>query len=148
MNVDIKKIKNLIEPLVIQNNLELYYVEFVKEHNKYYLRVYIDNDNGISLNDCEKISRLVSAKLDEADPIDVSYYLEVSSPGINRTLYTDSHLKKYIGCNVEVNMKNDQKTLLGILKDFNENEIIIQNEENAVPIKRSDISCVKLRGDM
>lgn len=147
MNVNIKKIKSIIEPLVIQNNLELYYIEFVKEHNKYYLRIYIDNDKGISLSDCEKISRLVSAKLDEADPIDVSYYLEVSSPGINRILYTDSHLKKYIGYNVEINM-NDQKIFLGILKDFNENEIIIQNEKDIIPIKRSDISCVKLRGDM
>lgn len=125
----ITRLTKLIEPVIINNGYELYHIEFVTEHKKRYLRIYLDKDEGISLGDCEKISKIVSDILDEKDPIPYSYYLEVSSPGINRVLYNDNHLSRYIGYRVSVNLfaaLNGIKKYEGDLIDFNCDEVIIR----------------------
>jgi ribosome maturation factor RimP len=135
-------------PIVEKNNCELYHLEYVKESGENYLRIYIDSSNGISLEDCEKTSRGISEILDVEDPITDSYCLEVSSPGIERILYDDNHLKKYIGQNVLVDLKSlyeGTKKLEGDLVGFSDVQIEIQYDGNNIIIPKENISIVSLK---
>jgi ribosome maturation factor RimP len=102
----------------------LYDVEYVKEGPEYYLRIYIDKESGIDLNDCEKVSNEINEILDKADYIKEQYYLEVSSPGIERKLRKDKHLEQNISKNVEIKLfkkdNNGKKEYTGKLKAFNQ----------------------------
>ena len=93
---------------LVENGYELYHTEFIKEGKDWFLRVYVDNSGhnkgNISTGDCEKVSRYLSEVLDKEDPIEQNYYLEVSSPGMDRQLYTDKHMERYIGRKVEVSL--------------------------------------------
>jgi ribosome maturation factor RimP len=143
----IQKLRKITLPIVEENNCELYHLEYVKEAGENFLRIYIDNANGISLEDCEKISRATSAILDIEDPITDSYCLEVSSPGIERTLYDDNHLQKYIGQNVLVNLNSlyeGKKKLEGNLLGFSDMQIEIQCDGNDISIPKEKISIVNL----
>lgn len=147
----INKLTTLIEPIVINAGFELYHIEFVKECGENYLRIYIDNDKGISLEDCEKVSRPVSDMLDIEDPISQSYYLEVSSPGIFRNLYTDKHLNKYLNYNVDIKLSelfNGKKKYEGTLKGFTEEEINFECDNIELSIPRDKISAITLKGEM
>lgn len=142
------KLNIIIEPLVTDLGYELYYLEYVKESGENYLRIYIDSENGISLEDCEKVSRKVSATLDESDPIEDPYYLEVSSPGIERGLYTDKHLSKYIGFEIEIKLSKlfeGKKIFKGKLFEFDEEKIVICTNEGNFSIPRQIIKNINLR---
>ncbi|HZK70968.1 MAG TPA: ribosome maturation factor RimP [Clostridia bacterium] len=144
----LQKLKKIALPIVEKNNCELYHLEYVKEAGENYLRIYIDSSNGISLEDCEKTSRGISEILDVEDPITDSYYLEVSSPGIERILYEDNHLKKYIGQNVLVNLNSlyeGVKKLEGNLLGFSDVQIEIQYDGDNISIPREKISVVSLK---
>lgn len=144
----IQKLTKITKPIVEENNCELYHLEYVKEAGENFLRIYIDNENGISLEDCEKISRATSEILDVQDPITDSYCLEVSSPGIERILYDDSHMKKYVGQNVLVNLNSlyeGTKKLEGNLLGFSDMQIEIQYDGNNISIPREKISIVNLK---
>ena len=144
----LQKLRKIALPIVEKNNCELYHLEYVKEAGENYLRIYIDNSNGISLEDCEKTSRGISEILDVEDPITESYCLEVSSPGIERILYDDNHLKKYIGQNVLVNLKSlyeGTKKLEGDLVGFSDVQIEIQYDGNNIIIPKENISIVTLK---
>ena len=93
----IKEIYGIVEPMANELNLEIYHVEYVKENGEYYLRIYIDKDGGIFLSDCEALSRRVSDVLDEVDPIKEAYFLEVSSPGLNRRLFSNIEEDNMVG---------------------------------------------------
>lgn len=139
----------LIKPIVVQNGCELYHIEYVKESGENYLRIYIDNEKGISLEDCERVSRPVSDLLDVEDPITESYYLEVSSPGIFRSLYTDKHLEKYKGSQISVKLSglfNGKKLFGGTLLDFNDLDITIESDNNTISIPREKIKNISLKG--
>jgi len=99
-----EKVENLIEKDVIDLGYSLYDVEYVKEGKEYYLRIYIDSENGISLNDCEKVNNAITDKLDEADYIKDQYFLEVSSCGLEQVLRKDKHLEAALGKEVEVKL--------------------------------------------
>lgn len=147
----IEKMLKLIKPIVEEENYELYHLEYVKEFGENYLRIYIDRPNGISLDDCEKVSRRISDMLDTADPILESYYLEVSSPGVNRILYTDVHLEKYLGSMVETKLyklHNSKKQFEGILKGFNSEEVILMDDESDIVIPKNKIKEISLKGDL
>lgn len=147
----IEKLTNLIQPIVNGKNYELYHLEYIKESGENYLRIYIDSPGGIGLDDCEKVSRVVSDKLDEIDPIEESYYLEVSSPGIDRILYTDMHLRKYMGSSISIKLFklfNGKKKYDGKLVDFNKDIIIIGCEECNLSIPRKLINTVNLKGEL
>ncbi|MCF0143565.1 MAG: ribosome maturation factor RimP [Firmicutes bacterium] len=113
-----------------ENGYELYHSEFVKEGKDWFLRVYVDlaagkdaegNDVYISTEDCEKVSRYLSEKLDEADPIEQNYYLEVSSPGMDRPLIKPEHYKRYVGEEIELKLykaTDGVKNIEGVLTDF------------------------------
>jgi ribosome maturation factor RimP len=153
MNNDvlIEKLTTLIAPIVNSKECELYHIEFVKEDGENFLRIYIDNSEGVTLENCEQVSRAVSAILDTTDPIEDSYYLEVSSPGIFRTLFNDNHLNRYKGSKVSIKLSalfNEKKQLEGILQDFNESEVIINMEEEIVLIPREKIDNISLNSDI
>ena len=97
-----QRTEELLLPIVERHNVEIYDVEFVKEAGEWYLRAYIDKEGGVNILDCEAVSRELSDALDAEDYIDESYILEVSSPGLGRTLKKDKHLEKSIGEEVEI----------------------------------------------
>jgi ribosome maturation factor RimP len=147
----VEKINELVAPIVSELGYELYFIEYVKENNEYYLRIYIDNDKGINLDDCEKVSRPISDILDLKDPISDSYYLEVSSPGINRGLYTDKHLTRYRGSIIRIKLDKPiegKKIVDGVLIDFTEADIIISINNNEIRVPRIRIKAVNLEGEL
>ena len=127
---------------------ELYDVQYAKEGKDYFLRIFIDKEGGIDLNDCEKVSDGINDLLDEANYIKEQYFLEVSSPGIERVLRKDKHLQNAIGKEIEIKLFkqiNSKKEFVGILEEFNNEEILItQTQDNEkIKIDRKDISLVK-----
>ena len=141
-----ERVESLIKEKIESLGYYLYDVEYVKEGAEYYLRIYIDKETGIDLNDCEKVSNEINDLLDKADYIKEQYYLEVSSPGIERILKKDKHLEQNIGKKVDVKLfkkkKKGKKEYKGILKKFNQEEIIIEAEETT-QIERKNISQIK-----
>ena len=141
-----QKAEALLLPIIEANNFELVDVEYVKEGPEYYLRIYIDKESGIDLNDCEKVSNEINEILDKADYIKEQYYLEVSSPGIERLLRKDWQLKKFKGDEVNIKLfkkdENGKKEYTGILGDITENTLDVDIGEN-VKIDRKVISQVK-----
>lgn len=148
---NIDKLAELIEPVVNKLGFELYHIEFVKEDGENFLRIYIDKDSGISLDDCEKVSRPVSDLLDETDLIDESYCLEVSSPGIFRTLYNDAHFNKYIGREVNIDLSvpyEEMRKCKGILMSFTHSALNIKCNNDIYNIPRNTIKSVTLSGEL
>ena len=140
------RVETLITSKVSELGYELYDVEYAKEGKDYYLRVFIDKSNGIDLNDCEKVSDGINELLDDADYIKEQYFLEVSSPGIERILRKDKHFKDNIGNTVEVKLFksiNKEKGIVGNLKEFNEESIKIENENGQIQIDRKNIAQIK-----
>lgn len=141
-------VKEICDPLVEELGYELVDVEFLKEGSSYFLRVYLDKQGGINLDDCQKMSQLLSDKLDEKDPINVSYYLEVSSPGLDRPLKTDKDLKRNIGKEIEIKLYEPlkgKKIIEGILEAYEEKIIVIRIESNeTIEIPRELIALIKL----
>ena len=138
-----KLLKNKIEAI----GYELYDVLYLKEGKNYILRIVIDNEEGISLEDCEKVNNEITDLLDEADYIKEQYFLEVSSPGIERTLRKDWQLKKYINSKVQINLfkkdKNGFKEYLGFLRKVDDDFITIEQDETKYEVQRKDISQIK-----
>ncbi|WP_297631370.1 ribosome maturation factor RimP [uncultured Clostridium sp.] len=145
-----EKIEELILPITDELGYELYHVEFVHEDGENYLRVYIDSEEGIKLTDCEAVSRKVSDMLDSEDPIDKSYYLEVSSPGIDKGLYKEEHFLKAIGAKVFVKFTGTiegKKHITGILKEVN-NDIIIIEGDVTLDIPTEKIKSANIQGEL
>ena len=141
-----EKVESLLLNTINSLGYELYDVEYAKEGKDYFLRVFIDKPEGIDLNDCEKVNDAINDLLDEADYIKEQYFLEVSSPGIERILRKDKHLQENIGTLVEVKMFkaiDGQKVIQGNLKEFNKENIVIGIEEKDLEIARRDIAVVK-----
>ncbi len=154
MKVDalLEKIYQLVKPVADELNYEIYHIEYVKENGEYYLRIYIDKDGGITLTDCEKLSRRVSDIMDTEDPIPVAYFLEVSSPGLNRGLFTEDHYKKQIGKEVLIRFTKSfdgKKNIKGILREVNENEVVVEYEnEKLFTIPKDKIKSANLDGEI
>ncbi len=146
-----KRTEELLVPIVEKNNYELVDVEYVKEGSNWYLRAYIDKEGGFSVNDCEKVSRELSDLLDREDFIDESYILEVSSPGLGRTLKKDKDFARSIGEEVELRLYKaveGQKEFSGMLKGYDEKTVTIGFEENEELIfERKNISLIRLAID-
>lgn len=141
-----EKVEQLLKDPIEKLGYSLYDVEYVKEGPEYYLRIYIDKESGIDLNDCEKVSNEINEILDKADYIKEQYYLEVSSPGIERKLRKDKHLEQNISKNVEIKLfkkdNNGKKEYTGKLKAFNQEEIIIETDKE-ITIERKNIAQIK-----
>ena len=142
--------EEVLAPIAEANGVEIYDVEYVKEGSDWYLRAYIDKPEGVNILDCENVSRALSDKLDEEDFIDDAYILEVSSPGLGRTLKKDKHLEKSLGEEVELRLykpKDKQKEFAGILKAFDENSVTIETQEEEKVFARSEIALIRLSFD-
>lgn len=138
-----ERVEELIKDKIENIGYSLYDVEYAKEGPNYYLRIFIDSEKGIDLDDCEKVSNEINEKLDEADYIKEQYFLEVSSPGIERILRKDRHLEQNIGKQVEAKLfKKDEKgnkNYIGELKNFDEQTVTIDE----VKIERKNIAQMK-----
>lgn len=146
-----RKTEELLLPLIEAHQFELVDVEYVKEGGNWYLRAYIDKPGGITVDDCEVISRALSDLLDEHDFIEESYILEVSSPGLGRPLRKDRDFERSIGEEVEVRTfraVNHQKEFTGILRGYDGDKIIIEMEnQETMEFARADIALVRLAFD-
>ena len=142
------KVLPLLEPIVDANGLELVDLEFVKEGINWYLRVYIDKEGGVNIDDCELVSRALEAKLDEADPIEQAYILEVSSPGIDRPLNKETDFVKYQGEIIDVKLykpQNGSKQYQGKLLGLENGVLSIEEENgNVVTFEHKDTASVRL----
>ena len=141
-----EKIETLISETIEKLGYELYDVIYEKEAKDFYLRIFIDTPNGISLDDCEKVNNAITDMLDEADYIKDQYFLEISSSGVERHIRKDSQLQEHIGKDIDVKLfkpLNKQKELEGNLKQFDEKTITLIINEEEITIERSNISSMK-----
>lgn len=137
-----KKIEDLVKPIIENLGYKVYDVIYQKEGKDNYLKIFIDSDKGIDLNDCEKVNNSVNDILDEKDYIKAQYYLEISSPGLERNLRRDEQFLDNINKKIEVhlyNSINNNKTVTGILKEYNKNNIVIDD----IKIEKSNITSAK-----
>ena len=145
------RFEKILLPITEEYDLEIYDVEYVREGSDWYLRAYIDKEGGVTIEDCEKVSRAVSEVMDKEDFIPDAYILEVSSPGLGRALKKDKHLAKSIGAEVEIKTYKPiekQKEFSGILKEYDEESITIGQEEGTnMKFARSDIALIRLALD-
>ncbi len=140
-----EKIEDLVKTKIENIGYELYDVEYVKEGKNFFLRIFIDSPKGIDLNDCEKVNNEITDILDEKDYIKEQYFLEVSSPGIERVLRKDKHLEKNIGNLVGVKLfskdNNGKKEYQAILEKFDKENIFL---EGNIQIPRKNIAQIKV----
>lgn len=145
------KTEALLKPIAEANGVSIYDVEYVKEGAEYYLRAYIDKESGVTIQDCENVSRALSDKLDEEDFIPDAYILEVSSPGLGRALKKDKHLSMSIGRRVEIRFfkpVEKRKEFEGELQGFDEDSVTILAAGESLTFKRSDIAQIRLALDL
>lgn len=146
-----QKTERLLLPIMEQNRFELVDVEYVKEGGNWYLRAYIDKEGGITVDDCEIVSRALSEVLDQEDYIRDAYILEVSSPGLGRPLKKDKDFERSIGKDVEIRLYkalNKQKEYTGCLKAYDkENVTVVLEESEELVIARTDIALIRLAFD-
>ncbi|MBQ5633759.1 MAG: ribosome maturation factor RimP [Clostridia bacterium] len=137
-------VRPLVQPITDENGLILWDVEFVKEGSEWFLRVYIDRENGgIGIEDCERVHRAIEPLIDERDPIENFYYLEVSSPGLERELRTEEHILQSVGETVEAKLftkLDGQKSVIGKLIGFSDGQVAISEDGQERKIPLSEIS--------
>ncbi|MBE5977809.1 MAG: ribosome maturation factor RimP [Paenibacillaceae bacterium] len=145
------KTESFLMPLMKENNFELVDVEYIKEAGNWYLRAYIDKEGGITVDDCEIISRRLGDWLDEKDFIADSYILEVSSPGLGRPLKKDKDFNRSIGEDVDIKLYkplNKQKDFTGTLISFDKDTVTIAQEDGAeLTLNRPEIALIRLAFD-
>lgn len=146
-----QKTEELLLPIIEKNQFELVDVEYVKEGSNWYLRAYIDKPGGITVDDCEVVSRALSELLDQNDFIEDSYILEVSSPGLGRPLKKEKDFQRSLGEEVEIRTYravNRQKEFVGILKAYDKECVTIEYEdETEQTFLKSDIALIRLAFD-
>lgn len=142
-----KKTESLLIPILERKQFELWDVEFVKEGPEFYLRAYIDKEGGIMIDDCVDVSRELSDLLDQDDFIDQEYILEVSSPGLGRTLKKDREFEKSVGKEVDIKLykpMDGKKEFTGTLDSFDSESVSIKINEEIIKFIRKETATVKL----
>jgi len=142
-----KQISDLIEPILDELGFELIDAEYVSDHGRMVLRLYIDREGGVTVDDCAKVSYELGDLIDIKNIIENEYVLEVSSPGLNRPLKKEAHFISVIGKKVKIRTKtplNGQRNFMGVLKDFKERELYIQSEGQLITVAWSDIEKANL----
>lgn len=140
------KVEKLLKDIIENLGYNLYDVRYEKEGKDYYLRIFIDKPDGININDCEKVNNAINDILDEADYVKEQYFLEVSSPGLERILRKEEHFRKQIGNKINIKLFkpiNKQKEIIGILEEYNDNKIIMKVENENLEINLKDIALAK-----
>ena len=139
-------VTELVLPIVNKNSFELVDVEFIKEGTNWYLRIYIDKPGGIAIDDCQIVSTELSDKMDEVDPIEQCYFLEVSSPGLDRPLKNEKDFEKFKGELVEVKVYQPiegRKLFEGNLVGLIDNKIVIMQNAEVVEFEKDKVAIVR-----
>lgn len=141
-------VKNIAQPVADELGVEIWDIRFVKEGAQWYLRIFIDKEGGVSIDDCVDFSHAINKPLDEADPIEQAYCLEVSSPGIERELTRDEHFEKCIGEKVmlkTIRPVESQRDFKGVLTSYEDGKITVTKEdESSLTFNKKEVSWVKL----
>lgn len=144
----VSRVKEIIAPFAQQLGLDIWDVRYAKEGSDWYLRVFIDKDGGVSIDDCVDLTHAITKPLDEADPISQSYLLEVSSPGIERELIEDEHFKKFIGADVMLRLIrpiDKVRDFAGVLKGYDSGNITVELKDGKeLKFTKKEASYVKL----
>ena len=142
------KVWDIAEPIANELGLKLWDVRFLKEGAEWYLRVFIDKDGGVSIDDCVDMSHALDKPLDEHDPIDRSYCLEVSSPGVERELSLDEHFEVCLGKSIKVKLirpVDNQREFVGTLESFDGSDFVLRlDDEKAMVINKKETANIKL----
>ncbi len=140
-------VENCIAHILADTPYEIYDVEYVKEGSEWFLRIYIDKEDGVDLDDCENVTDLINDPLDELDPIKEPYYLEVSSPGVERKLKNNAHFRRVVGEKIYVRFfgpLNGRKEAIGILHEVKEKSIVITVDGDRLEIPFEKIAKANL----
>lgn len=147
-NNTVSRVTEIVAPYASELGLDLWDVRFVKEGTDWYLRIFIDKDGGVSIDDCVDMTHAITKPLDDADPIPQSYTLEVSSPGVERELVTDSHFEKFIGAPVMLRLIrpiDKVRDFSGVLGAYDNGVITVKLENGEeLEVNKKDTSYVKL----
>ena len=136
------------EPIVKEHGCELWDVEYVREGSDFFLRLYIDKEGGVDIDDCEAISRAVDPILDEKDPIPGSYHFEVCSAGLERALKRPSDFRRFLGSPVTVKLyrpRNGMKEIPCVLKSYEDGRITVEAGKETITFEKSEVAMVRLR---
>ena len=144
----VKIVWDIVEPFAEELGLKIWDVRFLKEGSSWFLRIFIDKDGGVSIDDCVDLTHAINGPLDEADPIEQAYFLEVSSPGVERDLVRDEHFSAYIGEKIKVKMirpVEGKREFSGILADYCDGNITISLEdESGFTFTKKEASWIKV----
>ena len=146
--VTVSKVWELCEPIVTELGLRLWDVRYVKEGAQWYLRVFIDKDGGVDINDCEAISRAVDPILDEKDPIQGSYHFEVCSAGLERALKRPADFERFLGSAITVKLyrpRNGLKEIPCVLKGYADGKVTVEAGKETITFEKSEVALVRLR---
>ena len=141
-------VESLARPVVEGFGLTLWDVEYVKEGGQWYLRLYLDREDGVTIEDCEAVSRAMDPILDEKDPIAESYTFEVSSAGLERPLKRPSDFERFMGSAVTVKLyrpRNGLKEIPGILRGYEEGRVTVEAGKETITFEKSEVALVRLR---
>ena len=150
MNQPFRQLQDIIAPAVMALGFELVGCEFHQQYGRSLLRIYVDGPQGIGLEDCAKVSRQIAAVLDVEDPIRGRYTLEVSSPGLDRPLFTIDHFRRFIGRQVNVLLrqpKAGRRRYRGVILTIEDDQITLKVDESMVKFAFNDINKANLIGD-
>ena len=141
-------VESFAKPIVEAHGCSLWDVEYVREGSERYLRIYIDKDGGVDIDDCEKIHRAMDPILDEKDPIAESYHFEVSSAGLERALKRPGDFEQFMGSAVLVKLyrpRNGLKEIPGILRGYEEGKVTVEAGKEVITFQKSEVALVRLR---
>ena len=143
----VKIVRDLVEPFAKELGLDIWDVRFLKEGADWYLRIFIDKDGGVSIDDCVDLTHAINKPLDEADPIEQAYFLEVSSPGVERDLVRDEHFTAYIGEKIKVKLirpVDGKREFFGVLEGYADGSITMKLEdESSFTFTKKEASWIK-----
>ena len=141
-------VASFAQPIVEQHGCELWDVEYVREGSEYFLRLYLDKEGGVDINDCEAISRAVDPILDEKDPIQGSYHFEVCSAGLERALKRPGDFERFMGSSITVKLyrpRNGLKEIPGILRGYEDGAVTVEAGKETITFTKSEVALVRLR---
>lgn len=143
-----EQVASFAQPIVEANGCSLWDVEYVREGSERFLRLYIDKEGGVNINDCEAIARAVDPILDEKDPIPESYHFEVCSAGLERPLKRPGDFEKFMGRPILVKLyrpRNGLKEIPGILRGYDEGKVTVEAGKETITFEKSEVALVRLR---
>lgn len=144
----VARVEEIVAPFAKELGLDIWDIQFKKEGTGWYLRIFIDKEGGVDINDCVDMTHAITKPLDDADPISQSYMLEVSSPGVERELVRDEHFEKYVGANVIVRLIraiDGVRDYVGTMTAYENKQITVKLQDDAtITFDKKDASFVKL----